>query len=277
MARRGSRTHHTHAIRNTETHKLEVWEADSPYAGKLRGLGGETWCGERYGYNSLSDIKTDEDPFAYSRRSTNCPGCSAAIGKAILKQQNGRVTLEKAEVRPGRYGSYYRTAWLIKIDGTPYGHAVMQNGWGNPWELKDLVGPDHISGAEFGRTVSHQPSRSYPPKPDELCQFVHFASKEMMAVLALRCRERGELLFTVEERLEFGRAEKARRAADEAEREANRIKYAAERERKDGLRSERKELALDWINAVLAQPDLTNSQRAGAQACYDIITGKDVQ
>lgn len=277
MARRGSRTRHTHAIRNTDAAKFERWEADSQWPNKPRSLSGETWCGERHGYNTLSDYKDDEDVFAYSRRMTNCPGCSAAIGKALLKREGGRVVLEKVDVPQGRYGSYYRTAWLIKIDGTEYGHAVMQNGWGNPWELKDLVGPDHVSGADFGRTVSHQPSTHYPAKPGDLWQNIHFASKEMMAIAALRCRERGEALFTVEERMEFGRQEKARRAAEEAEREANRIKYAAERERKDGLRAERKELALDWINAVLAMPDLTNSQRAGAQAALDIITGKDVQ
>lgn len=278
MARRGSRTHHTHAIRNNDAAKFERWEADSQWPNKARSLSGETWCGERHGYNTLSDYKDEsEDVFAYSRRMTNCPGCSAAIGKALIKRMPGRILLEKAEVRPGRYGSYYRTAWLIKIDGVEYGHAVMQNGWGNPWELKDLVGPDHISGAEFGRTVSHQPSTHYPAKPGDLWQNIHFASKEMMAVAALRCRERGEALFTVEERMAFAKAEKEKRAADEAEREANRIKYQQERERKDGLKAERKELALDWLNAVLAQPDLTNSQRAGAQACHDIITGKDVQ
>lgn len=278
MARRGSRTHHRHAIRNTETTKAERWEEDTEWAGKLRGLGGPTWCGENYGYNTLSDLPkdSDEDVFAYSRRMTNCPGCSAAIGKALLAQQGGRVTLEKECVPQGRYGSYYRTAWLIKIDGTPYGHAVMQNGWGNPWELKDLVGPDHVSGADFGRTVSHQPSTHYPAKPGDLWQTIHFASKEMMAIAALRCRERGEALFTVEERLEFGRQETARRQAEEADRKERLRLHEIERDRKTALRNERKELALDWLNGVLAQPDLTNVQRAGAQAAHDIITGKDV-
>lgn len=278
MARRGSRTHHRHAIRNTETTKVERWEADSQYAGKLRGLGGPTWCGEDYGYNTLSDLPkdSDEDVFAYSRRMTNCPGCSAAIGKALLAQQGGRVTLEKAEVRPGRYGSYYRTAWLIKIDGTPYGHAVMQNGWGNPWELKDLAGPDHMEGAEFGRTVSHQPSTHYPAKPGDLWQTIHFASKEMMAIAALRCRERGEALFTVEERLEFGRQEKARRQAEEADRKERLRLHEIERDRKAALREERKATAINGLTEIEQRADLTNLEKAGLAAALDIIMGRDV-
>lgn len=276
MARRGSRTHHTHAIRNTDTAKFERWEADSQWPNKPRSLSGATWCGEDHGYNTLSDFKDDEDVFAYSRRMTNCPGCSAAIGKALMQRMPGRIKLEKVEVPQGRYGSYYRTAWAISIDRVLMAHAVMQNGWGNPWELKDLVGEDR-TGKDFGSTVSHQPSRSYPPRPDELCQFVHFASKEMMGVLALRCRERGQLLFTPEERREMGRQERERRAAEEAEREANRIKYQQERERKDGLRAERKQLALDGLKTVALRPDLTNLEAAGIQAAIDIIEGKDVQ
>lgn len=277
MARRGSRTHHRHAIRKTETSKFEVWEADSQWPGKARGLGGPTWCGESYGYNSMSDFKDaeGEDPYAYSRRMTNCPGCSAAIGKALLAQQNGRVVLEKVEVPQGRYGSYYRTAWAIKIDGTLYGHAVMQNGWGNPWELKDLVGDDR-TGNDFGRTVSHQPSTHYPAKPGDLWQTIHFASKEMMAIAALRCRERGESLFTVEERKEFGRQEAERRRADEAERAERSRQFAAERERKDGLRAERKATAIAGLEEIAKRADLSNIELAGLTAALDIINGKDV-
>lgn len=259
---------HTHAVRTIGDHTtLEECV-------EKRWLWGQTWCGETNGSRLPTELQ-GEDPFAYARRMADCPGCSAAIGKARLAQLAGRVTLEKVEVPKGRYGSYYRTAWAISIDGELIAHAVMQNGWGNPWELKDLrmeVDEEH----QFGSTVSHMPSRSYPAKPEDVCQPVHFSSKEMMAALAFRCREKGELLFTREERRAFGAKERERRAAEEAERAANKIKYEAERQRKEGLRAERKQLALDGIQIALGRA-LTNSEIAGLQAALDIINGKDVQ
>lgn len=267
------RTRHTHAIR---TGVLERWEADSKWAGKARGFSGPTWCGESHGYNTMSSYQDGEDPHAYSRRMADCPKCSAAIGKARLAQLGGRVTMEKVDVPQGRYGSYYRTAWLIQIEGQPIAHAVMKNGWGNSWELKELLAEEDKAGNDFGRTISYEPSYSYPAKSDDVFQTVHFASKEAMACAAFRAREMGEYLFTVEERREQGRVERERREADDRQREERRKQYEAERDRKDGLRAERKALALEALEQLSRLPELSNLERAGLSAALDIITGRDV-
>lgn len=267
MGRRNRRVSTHHAIRVL-----------APNATLSSYVGGRTWCGEDYGLSaSLSNMAEGEDPLAYSRRSTDCPKCAAAIGKARMAQIGDRVRLEAAtgdEIN-GSHGRKYRGLYRLFIDGTHRGWVVMQNGWGNPWELHELTDRLEDGWRIYGAGVAAMPDRYSKTDADRTFQMVHFYSKDMMASAALRHHERVGLP-TVEEMAHRKAAERARREAEEAERAEARRVAEIERDRKTALRNERKELALDWLNAVLAQPDLTNVQRAGAQAAHDIITGKDV-
>src|SRR6478609_113124 len=100
MSRR--RSHHKHAIRGGT---VKFWEADTQWAGQPCSLSGPTWCGEEHGYTSLTDFPkgSDEDFHAYSRRMSDCPKCSAAMGKVRLAQIADRVRLEPVEVPVGSY------------------------------------------------------------------------------------------------------------------------------------------------------------------------------
>ncbi|WLJ71157.1 hypothetical protein [Sphingomonas phage Carli] len=263
MARR---TTHTHAVRTIGDHTTL---ADCM---EKRWLWGNTWCGTQNGSRLPTDLK-GEDPFAYARRMTDCPGCSAAIGKARLRQIADRVKVEASPIPTTSWGKSYRSLNKVIIDGEHVGWIVMQNGWGNPWTLHQLT-PDPERA--YGQQISMEPSRHSETTHESPFQRVHAASRDMMASAALRCFDAGDLP-TLERMAEQREARRVKAAEEARQREIDKAAWAVERERKDGLRAERKELALDWINAVLEMPDLTNSQRAGAQAALDIITGKDVQ
>lgn len=241
---------------------------------------GTTWCGERHAVHPSENVlKSGEDVLAWSRRMADCPKCAAAIGKTRLHQIADRVNVEAADIPTSSWGKKYRSLNRVWIDGVHVGWIVMQNGWGNPWTLHQLSSDDD---RDYGPQISHTPATYSEPRSDNVFQRVHSASRDMMASAALRCFDLGQLP-TRKQMAEQTEARRRKEAEQAEQRDIDRARAAEmerlagiERERKDGLRAERKAVALDWLNAVLEMPDLTNSQRAGAQATHDIITGKDV-
>lgn len=262
MARR---TTHHHAVRTIGEHTTLADCVEKNW------LWGTTWCGATNGSRLPKDLN-GEDPFAYARRMADCPKCAAAIGKARLAQIAGRVKVEAAEVPTTSWGKKYRSLNKVIIDGVHVGWIVMQNGWGNPWTLHQLSRDDE---RDFGSQISVEPSAYSTPGKDNIFQRVHSASRDMMASAALRAYDQGDLPTV--ERMKQADEERRQRLAEEArQREIDREAARVERERKDGLRSERKQLALDGLKTAMLRSDLTNLEAAGLQAALDIIEGKDV-
>lgn len=231
---------------------------------------GVSWCGKPHALSSISSKPADEDPLAYARRMADCPKCSAAIGKARLKQLGGRVKVEPIEIPSNSWGKKYKSCHQVLIDDVLVGHIVMDNGWGTVWELRELTADD---GRDFGARVSHAPGRFSYVKAESPFQPIHCRSKEMMASAAFRLREQGELL-TLDEQAVRREAARVQREADEAERKIAQAEAARVREAREQRALERRELALDWLLWYVELPDLTNSQRAGSQAALDILQGK---
>lgn len=243
-----------------------------------KSLWGVAWCGER-GYTSLYKMPEGEEPLAYSRRKADCPKCSAAIGKARLAQLDALVTLEKVEPRKNNGYTAFRGAWALHINGELRGHIVMPHGWGNPWELRELADPENDRGSnydQFGRRLSSERPSAYSNYPaSNTFQNIHFSSKEMMASAAYRLFRMGQLR-TVEEQRVAAEAKKKRRAEQDAQREIDRARYAAEAEALAARKAERKETALAGLADLAKRSDLTNLEAAGIQAALDIINGVSV-
>lgn len=239
---------------------------------------GTTWCGEVWGMSaSVSNAAEGEDPLAYSRRSTNCPACAQAIGKARMTQIRDRVRIEAAskEEMSGNYGRNYRGLYRLFIDGTHRGWIVMQNGWGNPWELHQLT--TDTSWRVYGSCVSDKPGDYSKVDLDRVFQMVHFYSKDMMASAALRLFDRDPRnLPTVPEMEEAKAADRAKRQQEEADRQERMRLAGIERDRKDGLRAERRSTAIAGLEEIAKRADLSNIELAGLTAALDIINGKDV-
>lgn len=258
MGRRGS---HMCAVRYPDARGVDgswVW--------------GVTWCGKPHGGSSLSGKPEDEDHLAFARRMADCPKCSAAIGKVRLKQIADRVQIEPMEIPSNSWGKKYKSCHRVIIDGVLAAHIVMDNGWGTVWELRQLTDDD---GRDFGSLLSREPNRYHRIERTSDFQPVHVRSKEMMASAALRLRDKGELLNLAEQEA-FRIARREKEAEDARLRKIEQEQWKVEREARDARENERKELAVDWLTAVLNEPNLTNMQRAGAQASLDIITGKRV-
>lgn len=233
-------------------------------------LWGMSWCGKPHAGSSLSGKPEDEDPLAFARRNADCPKCSAAIGKARLKQLNGRVKVEPMEIPSNSWGKKYKSCHRLLIDNELVGHIIMDNGWGTVWELRELTSD---AGRDFGAMLSNTPSRFSRVPRDSDFQPIHCRSKEMMASAGFRLREKGQLLTLAEQEVR-AEAVRVQREADNAEREAARAEATRLREAREQRELERRELALDWLLWYVELPDLTNSQRAGAQATLDILQGK---
>lgn len=255
----GRSSHHTCAVRHPDergTAGPHIW--------------GMSWCGKPHALSSISGKPADEDPLSYARRMADCPKCSAAIGKARLKQLGGRVKVEPIEIPTGSWGKKYKSCHQVLIDDVLVGHIIMDNGWGTVWELRELTAD---TGRDFGAMVSHNPGRFSQTNPNSPFQRIHCRSKEMMASAAFRLREQGELL-TLEEQAVRREAARVQREADEAERKIAQAEATRLREERTQRENERRELALDFLNWYTNVENLTNSQRAGSQAALDIIMGK---
>lgn len=233
-------------------------------------LWGASWCGKPHSGSSMSGKPEGEDPLAYARRMADCPKCSAAIGKARLKQLGGRVKVEPIEIPSGSWGKRYKSCHQVVIDDVVVGHIIMDNGWGTVWELRELT-PD--TGRDFGSKVSDTPGRFSRVDADRTFQPIHCRSKEMMASAAFRLREKGELL-TLPEQAVRREAIRVQRAADDAQREIDRAEAAKVREAREQRETERRTLAMDGLLDTLERTDLTNIQRAGLEAVKDIMEGK---
>lgn len=232
-------------------------------------LWGMSWCGKR-AHSSMFGKPEDEDELAFARRMADCPKCSAAIGKARLKQLGGRVVVEQMEIPSNSWGKKYKSCHRLIIDGELVGHIIMDNGGGTAWELRELTADD---GRGFGAKVSDTPGWFNRVDANRTFQPIHCRSKEMMASAGFRLREKGELLTLAEQEVRREKVRKERAEAD-AQREIERAEAQRVREAREQRELERRELALDWLNAFLAESHLTNNQRAGAQSALDIIERK---
>lgn len=267
MGRHNRRTIYHHAIREEDgNHQRTTY------------IGGKTWCGEDYGLSdNMSNMHEGEDRLAFTRRTTDCPKCAGAIGKLRMTQIADRVRLEAAEddLLKGTYGRKYRGLYRVFIDGVHRAWIVMQNGWGNPWELHELTDRDE-AWRPYGSLVSDMPGKHSRCDVDRTFQRVHFYSKEMMASAALRLREKDPRnLPTIPEIQARREADRQQRQQEEAERAENRRLAGIEADRKAALRAERKALALEGLDEI-AKGELTNMERAALEAALDIINGKDV-
>jgi hypothetical protein len=230
---------------------------------------GPTWCGEERGLTSMRNIEEGEDKLAFSRRMATCNKCSAAIGKARLKQIADRVEIETVEVPTSSWGKVYRAYYGVKVDGVRVGIILMDNGWGNPWELRAL--PEDAD-RHAGACVSTAWNRYAKVPADSPCQPVHSRSKEMLASLALRLRDAGDLKTLPE--LEAWREERRlARIEQDRQREEDRARYAREAEARANRTTERRETALAGLADIAKRTDLTNLEAAGLQAALDIING----
>lgn len=220
----------------------------------------ETWCGE----SPLMGERERAEPLKLA----TCPKCAAAIGKARLAALKGRVVLERMETPP----SYWRSGYVVLIDGTPRGLIGVANGWGERWRLHRIPKPDSWNG--LGAGVACDPPNRYdaqrwPVEGEHAARYVawpvHHAAKEAMAAAAWTFYERGDLP-TLEEAAALEEAAKAARAVEEGEREARRLVARQEAERRESERLERVAIWRDALASLDGRADLTNMERAGLEA-----------
>lgn len=256
--------------KGTHTHAIRVPDEDREGGYVSSYLHGLAFCGER----QLAAFGTAEGPDARkaeTMRNATCPDCSKAIGKARLAQLGGRVALSPA---PDKVAKRFRSAWSIAIDGVPLGYVVSEAGFGKGWELHQLPKDDHESDwRTTGGKISPDMPKGYRnsrPNADATYQDVHLASRDAMACAAVRARDRRELL-TPAERQVIADEHKARRKAEEAEREAASAARAVQREAEAIALAERRDLALAGLKTALERSDLSNMERAGLSEALNLL------
>lgn len=236
---------------------------------------GWTWCG---------DVKLfSEADRAEPVKLADCPKCAQAMGAEKLKRLGGRVTLEKLD----KPFSYDRSTYRLLIDGTHRGYVCTESGWGKGWSLRQLAeneGEDETRGYCYRRNVSgDRPNRwdaqrqaEAEAKPEFRDSHrrtfwpVHFAARDAMAAAAFALHEKGGLP-TVAEMAAQKEAERVRRAAEEAEREAYRAEAAKRREAAEAERLERMEAARAGLEALSGRADLSNVEGAGLAAIRALL------
>lgn len=219
-----------------------------------------TWCGD-------SPLMNERDRAASLKLAT-CPKCAAAIGKAKLAQLGGRVALERMEKPPG----YWRSGYVVSIDGVPRGLIGVANGWGERWRLHRLPKPDAWNGTGAGVAVDppqRYDAERWPVEGEHAARYVawpvHHAAKEAMACVALTFCERGELPTLVESEA-AEEALRVQRVADNAERERSREASRLASIERENVRLERLAIWRDALASLDGRPDLTNMERAGLEA-----------
>lgn len=258
-----SRGGYKHCVMRSLDDDQGTWANDERYRK------GVSWCGES---RLFGEKERSESP-----RMASCPKCSAAIGKARLKQLP-RLELRKMD-KP--IGPYMRSSYEVLIDGDLKGWVTIDNGWGTYWNLYQLREPDAYSSYEHGRRISgnrvnHFDAERWPTEGEHADKYtfwpVHWASKEAMAAAAWTAWQRG-LLPTVEEMQARIDARKAKAEADKieaAQRQAERERLAIEARRVKDERLEAWRLA--YVD-LTAREGLTNLERAGLEAAQALITG----
>jgi hypothetical protein len=182
--------------------------------------------------------KTNDISVTTSESNVTCAACKSKLAEKAVKASTelefGEAIKDEAWLKFS-----YRSIWPLRYQGKLLGFAVLENGWGKPWMIRE-VAEDGSMGEALGYRYSSKDQ--YNSRFDAL-----------LAVPRLHAEGK---LYTQED------AEAAvakRRAADQAERE--------ERQRKKAEQDREREEMREALVSIANLP-LSNIQRAALEKAY---------